>query len=173
MPTPDSRCRPRCKFRESFSILSQSGAPQKSEVDVIGAAIDDRGLIYSFKQVLTVTPRPAGQTAFAGYLESAFERPARPVPGHASPFVRRSSGRAGSAMEWIEVPKAASPKLAMSSLFLGERRAESSIDNASMREPQAVPIEVDRHFARTSVLRFQTYVYNAARTRWRLARCLD
>jgi hypothetical protein len=52
----------------------------------------------------------------------------------------------------------------MSSLFLGERRAESSIDKASMREPQAVPIEVDRRFARTSVLRFQTYVYNASRT---------
>jgi hypothetical protein len=44
----------------------------------------------------------------------------------------------------------------MSSLFLGERRAESSIDKASIREPQAVPIEVDRRFARTSVLRFQT-----------------
>jgi hypothetical protein len=30
--------------------------------------------------------------------------------------------------------------------------------------PRAVAVDVDRRFARTSVLRFQTYVYNAART---------
>ena len=76
----------------------------------------------------------------------------------------RTSGRAGSAMEWIEVPKAASPKLMMSSLFLGERRAEGNNDDAPVGEPQSVPIEVDRHFARNSVLRFQTYVYNAPRS---------
>ena len=138
-------------------------APQKSEVDVIGAAIDDRGLIYSFKQVLTVTPRPAGQTPLPVIWNQHLQ--VRPGLYQLRVAVReRSSGRAGSTMEWIEVPKAASPQLAMSSLFLGERRAESSSDKSSVREPQAVPIEVDRRFGRTSVLRFQTYVYNASRT---------
>jgi VWFA-related protein len=148
--------------RELFNFESVD-APQKSEVDVIGAAIDDRGLIYSFKQVLTVTPRPAGQTPLPVIWNQHLK--VRPGLYQLRVAVReRSSGRAGSTMEWIEVPKAASPQLAMSSLFLVERRAESSIDKTSMREPQAVPIEVDRRFARTSVLRFQTYVYNPSRT---------
>jgi VWFA-related protein len=42
--------------REAFNFDSSA----KSEVDVIGAAIDDRGLMYTFKQVLTVTPHTAG-----------------------------------------------------------------------------------------------------------------
>jgi VWFA-related protein len=147
--------------REVFSFES-AGASQKSEVDVIGAAIDDRGLIYSFKQVLTVTPRPGGQSPLPVIWNQQLN--VRPGLYQLRVAVReRSSGRTGSTMEWIEVPKAASPQLAMSSLFLGERRAESAIDQASIREPQAVPVEVDRRFARNSVLRFQTYVYNASR----------
>jgi len=148
--------------RELFNFESV-GAAQKSEVDVIGAAIDDRGLIYSFKQVLTVTPRPAGEPPLPVIWNQHLN--VRPGLYQLRVAVReRSSGRTGSTMEWIEVPKGASPQLAMSSLFLGERPAESGSDQASMREPQAVPIEVDRRFARNSVLRFQTYVYNAART---------
>lgn len=148
--------------REIFNFES-AGAPQKSEVDVIGAAIDDRGLIYSFKQVLTVTPRPAGQMPLPVIWNQHLN--VRPGLYQLRVAVReRSSGRTGSTMEWIEVPKAASPQLAMSSLFLGERQAEGSIDKASIREPQAIPIEVDRRFSRNSVLRFQTYVYNASRS---------
>lgn len=142
--------------------FESADARQKSEVDVIGAAIDDRGLIYSFKQVLTVTPRPAGQASLPVIWNQQLN--VRPGLYQVRVAVReRSSGRTGSAMEWIEVPKLASPQLAMSSLFLGERRAENGIDNPSLREPQSIPIEVDRRFARSSVLRFQTYVYNASR----------
>jgi len=147
--------------REIFNFESVD-APQKREVDVIGAAIDDRGFIYSFKQLLTVTPRPAGQTPLPVIWNQQLS--VRPGLYQVRVAVReRSNGRTGSTMEWIEVPQAAPPKLAMSSLFLGERRAESNINNASLREPQSIPIDVDRRFARGSVLRFQTYVYNAAR----------
>jgi hypothetical protein len=146
--------------RELFNFES-AGAAQKSEVDVIGAAIDDRGLIYSFKQVLTVTPRPAGQIPLPVIWNQQLN--VRPGLYQVRVAVReRSTGRTGSTMEWIEVPKVSSPQFAMSSLFLGERRAEGSLDDASLREPQSIPIEVDRHFARSSVLRFQTYVYNAS-----------
>jgi hypothetical protein len=75
----------------------------------------------------------------------------------------RSSGRTGSAMEWIEIPKTNSPLISMSSLFLGERRPETRLEKTSAREPQSIPVEVDRRFGRSSVLRFQVYVYNAAR----------
>jgi VWFA-related protein len=147
--------------RELFNFEAVD-APKKSDVDVIGAAIDDRGLIYSFKQLLTVTPRPAGQTPLPVIWNQQLN--VRPGLYQVRVAVReRSSGRTGSTMEWIEVPKTTSPQLAMSSLFLGERQTESSSDKTSTREPQSIPIEVDRRFARSSVLRFQTYVYNASR----------
>jgi hypothetical protein len=73
----------------------------------------------------------------------------------------RSSGLTGSARQWIEVPDVSSGKLQISSLFLGERRTAATGDKTNI--PQAVLIDVDRHFARSSVLRYQTYVYNAAK----------
>lgn len=76
----------------------------------------------------------------------------------------RSSGRAGGAMEWIEVPRTDSVRLSMSSLFLGERQPETQVERTSSREPQSIRVEVDRRFARSSVLRFQTYVYHASRS---------
>jgi len=141
---------------ESFLFNS---ADDRKALDVIGTAIDDRGLIYSFKQVLTVTPQPVKEAT-------------RPVIWHQQLSVRpglyqvrvairdRATGRTASAMEWIEIPKAATPQLALSSLFLGERKFEAEMQKS---KPEPVPVEVDRHFARSSVLRFQTYVYNASR----------
>ncbi len=148
--------------REVFDLEAE-GAKKKSEVDVIGAAIDDRGLIYTFKQVLTVTPPPAEQARLPVIWNQHLN--VRPGLYQVRVAVReRSSGRTGSAMEWIEIPKTSTPRLAMSSLFLGERRPEAEGEKTQSREPQSVPVEVDRRFARGSVLRFQTYVYNASRS---------
>jgi hypothetical protein len=145
--------------REAFKF-DPAVAKQKSDVDVIGAAIDDRGLIYTFKQVLTVMSAP--------------EAPAPPVIWNQQLTVRpglyqvrvavreRTTGRTGSAMQWIEIPPATPPRFTMSSLFLGERRAESGLENKQADGPQPVRVDVDHRFARSSALRFQTYVYNAA-----------
>lgn len=143
--------------REVFDF--ESSKRQQCGLDVIGAAIDDRGLIYSFKQMLTVTPGPSDQSN----VPVIWNQPLNVRPGLYQVRVavrERSSGRTGSAMEWIEIPRVPTPRLAMSSLFLGERKAETS--NASSG-PQSIPVEADRRFARTSVMRFQTYVYNATR----------
>lgn len=102
--------------REVFDF----SAEQKKEIDVIGAAIDDRGLIYTFKQLLTVTPQPGGEAI----VPVVWHQPLDIRPGLYQVRVavrERATGRTGSAMEWIEIPKAAKPSLAMSSLFLGER----------------------------------------------------
>lgn len=148
--------------REAFNF-DPSAANQKSEVDVIGAAIDDRGLIYTFKQVLTVTP------------QTTLESPQTPVVWNQQLTVRpglyqvrvavrdRETGRSGSAMEWIEIPPVTPATFSMSSLFLGERRAEPATDQLPAG-PQPVRVDVDHRFARTSVLRYQTYVYNSARS---------
>jgi hypothetical protein len=142
----------------SHDAFEFNSADDKKELDVIGAAIDDRGLIYTFKQILRVTPQSDKEAA-------------RPVIWHQQLNVRpglyqvrvavrdRATGRTASAMEWIEIPKAGTPRLAMSSLFLGERKVAGD----TRGKPESIPVEVDRRFARSSVLRFQTYVYNASR----------
>ncbi|HEV7843566.1 MAG TPA: hypothetical protein VGO69_07695, partial [Pyrinomonadaceae bacterium] len=48
-----------------------------------------------------------------------------------------------------------------SSIFIGERKMEA----AAVKDtgaPKTVPVSVDHRFARSSSLRFQTYIYNAA-----------
>src|SRR5258708_39155996 len=67
-------------------------------------------------------------------------------------------------MQWIEMPTARPRRLSMSSLFLGERRPESGLSNKQADDPQPIRVDVDHRFARSSALRFQTYVYNAARS---------
>ena len=146
--------------REAFNFDPSSAKPQ-SEVDVIGAAIDDRGLIYTFKQVLTVTlTRESAQTPVVWNQQL----PVRPGLYQVRVAVReRGTSRVGSAMEWIEVPSLAPATLSMSSLFLGERPAATAPADKPVNDPQPVRVDVDHRFARTSVLRYQTYVYNPAR----------
>jgi VWFA-related protein len=152
--------------REAF-VFDPSITGQKSEVDVVGAAIDDRGLIYTFKQVVTVMPQLAPESPRLPVVWNQ-QLMVRPGLYQVRVAVReRTSGRTGSAMEWIEVPAASPPRFGMSSLFLGERRAEAeatSQANQPLDGSQSIRVDVDHRFARTSALRFQTYVYNPSRT---------
>ncbi|HEY0386265.1 MAG TPA: VWA domain-containing protein, partial [Pyrinomonadaceae bacterium] len=133
---------------------------EKREVDVIGAAIDDRGVIVSFKQLLTVAPDPSTRAQEA--LPVLWNQQLRVPPGLYQVRVavrERGSGRTGSTRQWIEVPDVSQGSLQLSSLFLGERRAAATEQNAG---PRPLLVDVDHHFARSSVLRYQTYIYNAA-----------
>lgn len=137
--------------------------PGKALVDVAGAAIDDRGQFGSFKQLLTITPDAAGTDA------------SQPVVWHQKLSLKpglyqvrvalrdRATGRVGSAIQWIEIPDLSKGGFALSSIFLGERSPKAAPAEGETDEPRAVKVDVDHRFARTSVLRFQTYVYNAAR----------
>ena len=150
--------------REAFNF-DPTAAKQKSEVDVIGAAIDDRGLIYTFKQVLTVIPQ---STPESNQVPVVWNQRLTVKPGLYQVRVavrERGTDRTGSAMEWIEIPALAPATLQMSSLFLGERPAETTVPaSAAALGPQPIRVDVDHRFARTSVLRFQTYIYNAGAT---------
>lgn len=151
--------------RADFDFASE-GEKRKALVDVAGAAIDDRGRFGSFKQLLTVTPDAA-----AGGDSSQpviWHQRLRLKPGLYQVRVAlrdRATGRTGSAMQWVEIPDLSKGDFALSSIFLGERdpQADASPAAASSSGPRAVAVDVDRRFQRTSVLRFQTYVYNAAR----------
>ena len=143
--------------------LDPGSEKSKALVDVAGAAIDDRGRFGSFKQLLTVTPETAGGDA------------SRPVVWHQRLLLKpglyqvrvalrdRATGRLGSAMQWVEIPDLSQGHFALSSIFLGEREPQAAPAEREASGPRAVAVDVDRRFARSSVLRFQTYVYNAAR----------
>jgi hypothetical protein len=149
--------------REAFNFDSESGA-QKAEVDVIGTAIDDRGIIKTFKQVVTVTPDLPALKQNVPVIWNQ-QLPLPPGLYQVRVAVReRASGRTGSAQQWIEVPDLAGGRFSLSTLFLGERKPVESVAAKAATGPQAIMVDVDHHFPRTSVLRYQTYVYNAART---------
>lgn len=144
------------------ALGGMTGETQRSEIDVVGAAIDDRGVIVTFKQVLTVTPDPSAQNQRQAVV---WNQQLKLPPGLYQVRVavrERSTGRTGSAQQWIEVPDISKGGLQLSSLFLGERKAEGR-DEKFATAPRAVMVDVDRRLTRSSVLRFQTYIYNAAR----------
>jgi VWFA-related protein len=145
--------------RSAFNFDSSTSG-QKREVDVIGAAIDDRGVIVTFKQLLTVANDSAAEKQGLPVLwNQQLKLPAGLYQVRVA-VRERGAGRTGSAQQWIEVPDLAHGGLQLSSLFLGERRAATGEQAAG---PRPLLIDVDHHFARTSVLRYQTYVYNAVR----------
>lgn len=140
-----------------------AGEQGKALVDVAGAAIDDRGRFGSFKQLLTVTPDAAVGDASQPVI---WHQRLRLKPGLYQVRVAlrdRATGRVGSAMQWVEIPDLSKGDFALSSIFLGERNPQAAAAAKGASGPRTVAVDVDRRFVRTSVLRFQTYVYNAAR----------
>ncbi len=136
---------------------------QKREVDVIGTAIDDRGIIKTFKQLVTVTPDLLAQKQNIPVIWHQ-QLPMPPGLYQVRVAVReRATGQTGSALQWIEIPDLSRGRFCLSSLFLGERKREEMVAVSGTNAPQAITVDVDHHFQRTSALRFQTYVYNAAR----------
>lgn len=137
---------------------------QKALVDVLGAAIDDRGQFMSFKQVLTITPDTAGDAAARQLVIWHQQLNLKPGLYQVRVALReRNTGRVGSCMQWIEIPDLSKNILSLSSLFLGERRSEAAPQAKAADGARAIMVDVDHRFARSSVLRYQTYVYNAAR----------
>jgi len=161
MSTPDQGLVLKAAMQIERAALDLSALTPKSEVDVVGAAIDDRGTIVTFKQLLTVTFDPAAPTQSPIVV---WNQQLHVPPGLYQVRVavrERSTGITGSARQWIEVPDVSGGRLQISSLFLGERKTSGAGDRAGV--PQAVMMDVDQHFTRSSVLRYQTYVYNAMR----------
>jgi VWFA-related protein len=163
--TPDKGTALSVSMQIDSEMLSFDGPAGKQEavVDVLGVALDDRGKFSSFKQRLTV-PRPSLSSKDQRFVIWNQLLPLPPGLYQVRVAVRDSqSGRAGSAIEWIEIPSNGLGSFSMSSLFLGERPAELASANKQPTGPQPIRVNVDHHFGRTSVLRFQTYVYNASR----------
>jgi VWFA-related protein len=144
---------------ERWAFRFDSPADEKKEIDVIGAAIDDRGMIVSFKQLLTVTPNAVAESAGTAIQ---WNQQLRLPPGLYQVRValrERGTGRTGGVQQWIEVPEPAKATLQMSSLFVGERKLA---DGEPGTAPAAVLVNATQRFERGSALRYQTYLYNVS-----------
>ncbi|HEX8098129.1 MAG TPA: hypothetical protein VF507_08840, partial [Pyrinomonadaceae bacterium] len=135
--------------------FGEGGGAQKAAVDVLGAALDDRGKFYTFKQRLAVD-RETVTTKGERFIVWNQQLPLEPGLYQVRVAVRDGqTGRLGSAMQWIEVPQITPKDFSLSSVFVGERKA------ADEAGAQSVKVNVTRRFAQSSRLRFQTYIYNA------------
>ena len=136
---------------------SNPGGNNASEVDVLGVALDDRGSFSSFKQKLTVL-RDAVFSKEEHYVQWNQSLPLPPGLYQVRVAVReRNTGRTGSAMQWLEIPQIDTAGLALSNIFIGERKHEEG------NTAQKVGVNVDHRFGRHASLRFQTYLYNPGR----------
>jgi VWFA-related protein len=142
------------------------------QVEVAGALYDDRGEVKNvFQRSLGISP---------GAATAANAPPAAPESDHVvlnthlpvKPGIYQvriatrepRSGRTGSATQWIEIPDIGKGKLAMSSVYLGEQtNEEAAATKDAAKADLPVLVAVDRRLARTSRMRFFTYIYNAAR----------
>lgn len=155
--TPDQGLTLKLAMQVDRWAFNFDSADEKKEVDVIGAAIDDRGMIVSFKQTLTVTPNAEAQKSG---LPVQWNQQLRVPPGLYQVRValrERGSGRTGSAQQWIEIPEVAKGPFQMSSLFVAERKVD---EGAAAGTPGALLVNVKQQFQRSSALRYQTYLYN-------------
>jgi VWFA-related protein len=138
------------------------GEQKRAAFDVLGVVIDDRGKpVKQFGQRLTVTPSPLVPES-QQHVVYSFRVPLPSGLYQVRAAARdATSGRTGSAMQWVELPEL-KKQFTMSSIFLGERTAAQQTAQLNPEElPRSVLLSVDRRFDRTSHIRFLTFVYNS------------
>ena len=149
---------------EALTFTSKGGK-QSALIDVAGIVYDDKAKpVASFKSQVSVSP-PLGATAAPKRRGIAFNHQTRLKPGIYQVRVAASdnqNGRTGSAFQWIDVPDLASKQLSLSSITVGERPLQGNEPASVSPGSETVFLSISRRFARTSSLRFLTFVYNAA-----------
>jgi VWFA-related protein len=161
------------KISSKSLVLEAQGGPPVGVMDVSGAVFNDQGkAVSSFNKHLTIKSRsgdpksPPPDNVF--YHHFCLIKPGLYQVRVAAVDVKQ--GRAGSAVQWIEIPDLGSRALTLSSLIVGERRAEPESQPATLDEAETgktasalrlVFLNVDHRFASSSHLRFMTFVYNA------------
>jgi len=146
---------PILKASMQIDLAALPEGPGKHELDLIGIALDDRGSLVSFKQKLSINPAEVLATGQHAVLWNQ-ELPLPAGLYQVRVAVRdNDSGKSGSAMQWLEIPRADAGALALSSIFVGKRR-----ENAGVTDK--VQINVTRRFEPGSLLRYQTFIYNAS-----------
>ena len=123
-------------------------------VNVLGAVFDSNGkAVGSFKQRVEVTRVRANAPLVYTGVNHQVDVP----PGLYQVRViaaERGTTHLTGVMEWIEIPKVKEGAFSISSLFVGEITEAGG--------PSQIGVNASRRFARSSRLRFTTFIYNAA-----------
>lgn len=161
------------KISTSSLVLDGLGNPSTAEMDVAGGVFDVNGKpVSSFNKHLSIKSKSADVKSqppdYVFYNHFCVIKPGLYQVRIAAVDTKR--GRAGSAVRWIEIPDLASKALTLSSLIVGERKAESESNASTPDETEAgknpsalrqVSLNIDHRFPSSSHLRFVTFVYNA------------
>ncbi len=143
------------------------GGKQKASVEIAGLVYNDDGKVGAhFNDNLTVN-RPATPGDGSSH-NLIYSYPLRIPPGlyQVRVGVRdKTSGKLGSAQDWIEIPDLSRTPLAVSSLIVSERPTKLT---PVMGTSDATPVDqtnfsVDHRFQRNSFLRFLLFLYSAPR----------
>jgi len=156
---------------EAFSVID---GKQSALIDIAGLVFDDHGKpAASFQEHLTISANSDVQLKPGDSYIYNYRVPLAPGLYQVRVAARdRKSGRTGSAMRWVEMPDLAAHHLALSSIIAGERiatndseRAAAGSDNSEKDKPSdpfsPVRPNVEHRFAKTSLLRFLVFTYNA------------
>ena len=131
---------------------------ESAEADLMAVIVNDKGDVVSrLQQHLTGPPAP--DAAQSGRMSYTMQFP-NLAPGLYQVRVAArdsKSARTGSALHWVEIPDIAAGAFALSSIFLSEVPAGAG-------QAQRAFLSPDRRFARTSRIRFQAQIYNAAQS---------
>ena len=151
-----------------LSFEDEAGVPT-ANVLVAGVILDTDGkVVNSFEKRLTVRAKSGRDRIHAPdiyYASSSSVKPGLYQVRVAA--TDRKGGPVGSVWDWIEIPDFAAKKLALSSLFVGERKpnaapAKAEVDDTKIDPRLAqVGLNVSRRFLSSSYLRFIAIVYNA------------
>jgi VWFA-related protein len=126
----------------------------KGELEILCVAVDAQGKAVRNEGQKLSFARP---TAAAPALVANFRLPLNQGIYQVRAVARDPrNGRVGAEYQWLEIPNFTPGKLALSSLFISEKKAtaEAASDESALN--------TTRRFARSSKLLLQLYLYNAA-----------
>ena len=156
------------QIAKQFIAFNHTGGKQTAVVDLAGIILDEQGAsVRRFADRLNINIPSHPDAALRQDLIYNFQTPLKPGLYQVRIAARDSkSALRGSAMQWVEIPDLSTRRLSLSSVLLGEmtKETETLKDEAAPAAAVAgTALSVNHRFARTSRLRFLTYVYNAAR----------
>ena len=135
------------------SAHAPEGGGGSVDTGVLGAVYDSNGkAVGSFKQRVEVPRTRAQGPPVYATVNHQVDVPPGLYQVRAIAY-ERGTRRVIGTIEWIEIPKIKPGTFAISSLYVGE------ISEAAGTAP--VSVNASRRFARSSHLRFTTYIYNA------------
>ncbi|HSS21079.1 MAG TPA: VWA domain-containing protein [Pyrinomonadaceae bacterium] len=125
---------------------------QTHTLDLIGVVLNDNGkTVASFRGQLNAEASPGT----AASIRQTTEVKTKPGLYQVRVAARdQKTGAVGSAWQWVTVPDLSEKRIAMSSLFVGERKQPQQAD-------PRIPLSINHHFTSDSRLRFFASIYNA------------